>query len=325
MKLPRRRFLHLAAGVVGLLVLPDIAWAQAYPTRPIRMVVPYPAGEPISTLAGVLAENMRKTLSRPVVVEHVAGAGGSIAVARVARSAPDGYTLSFGQWTSHVAASLMYPVQYDVLHDLEPISVLATGRLWIVTRNDFPATDLKELIAWLKANSDKAPVATVGVGRGADLCGIYQSRTTARFQLVTYRRDAPTIQDLLGGKVDVMCDQLSNSLHLVRTNQLKAYAVMANFPSSVAPEVPASGAAGVPGAHAEIWSGLWAPKRTPPDVIKKLNAAVVSALGDPAVEQRFADIGQTILARNWQTPEALRALHKADFKIWSAVIKPANN
>jgi tripartite-type tricarboxylate transporter receptor subunit TctC len=268
---------------------------------------------------------MRGTLGQPVIVEHVEGAGGSLAVARVARSASNGYTLSFGQWTSHVAASVMYPVQYDVLRDFEPISLLATGPVWIVTRNDFPAKDLKELIAWLKANSDKASVATVGVGRGAHLCGIYQPRSTARFQLVTDRRDAPTIQDLLGGQVDVMCDQLSNSLHLVRTNQLKAYAVMANFQSFAAPEVPTANAAGVPGGYAAVWSGLWAPKATPQGVITKLNAAVVSALADPAVQQRFTALGQTILARNWQTPEALRTLHKSEFNVWSAVIKAANN
>jgi len=276
-------------------------------------------------LAGVLAEHMRGTLGQPVVIENVEGAGGSIAVARVARSTPDGYTLSFGQWTTHVAASAMYPVQYDVLQDFEPISLLARDPVWIIARSDFSAKDLKELIAWLKANPDKASVATVGVGNGAHLCGIYLPRYTKRFQFVAYRGDAPTIQDLLDGQVDVMCDQLANSLHLVRNNQLKSYAVMANPRWFAAPEVPIGNAAGVPRMRTAIWSGLWAPKATPQDVITKLHAAAVSALADPAVRQRLAGLGLAIPARNQQTPEALRALHKAEFDLWSAVIKAASN
>src|SRR5215831_8983144 len=217
MRLSRRTILHLAAGGAALLALSRVAWAQAYPTRPITMIVPFPAGGGTTTLARILAEHMTQTLGQPVVVENVGGAGGSIGVSRSARAAPDGYSLSFGNWASHVGAGAVYPVAYDILTDFEPVARVADTPLWIVARKNLPTQDLKELIAWLKANPDKASAATVGPGSGSHLCGIYiQNNTGTRFQFVPYRGGSPAIQDLVAGQVDIMCDMSSNSLPYVR-------------------------------------------------------------------------------------------------------------
>ena len=322
----RRRFLqHLAGAAAAIAAVPRIASARAYPSRPLTMVVPFPAGGATTTLARVLAEHLKETLGQPVVVENVAGAGGSIGVARSARAAPDGYSLSFGNRASHVGAGAVYPVAYDVLADFEPVSRVADTPLWVVARKDLPAKDLKELITWLKAHPDKASAATVGPGSGSHLCGIYlQNNTGTRFQFVPYRGGAPAIADLVGGQVDIMCDMSSNSLPQVRAGQIKALAVMAKLRWFGAPDVPTVDETGVPGVYISFWHALWVPKGTPRTMITTLNAAVVTALADPTVRQRFSDQGQGVPPRDQQTPEALAVYHKAEIEKWWPIIKAAN-
>jgi tripartite-type tricarboxylate transporter receptor subunit TctC len=300
------------------------AAAEDYPSRTITMVVPFPAGGGTSLLARIVAEQMKSELGQPIIIENVSGAGGSIGVAKVARAAPDGYTLLFGNWASNVGSGAVYPVDYDLLKDFEPIARIADAPLWLVARKNFPANDLKELIAWLKANPGKATAATVGVGSGSHLCGIYlQNALGVRFQFIPYRGGAPASQDLIAGNVDLMCDFSSNSLPFYRAGQIKALAVMSKHRWLGAPEVPTFDEMGVPGIYVSFWHGLWAPKGTPKEIVAKLNTAVVNALADPALQKRFADQGQEIPPRDQQTPEALYAYQKADIDKWWPIIKSA--
>jgi tripartite-type tricarboxylate transporter receptor subunit TctC len=300
------------------------AKADGYPTRTITMVVPFPAGGGTTLLARILAEYMKDKLGQTVIVENIGGAGGSIGVTKVARADPDGYTLVFGNWASNVGSGAVYPVDYDLLKDFEPIARIADAPLWLVARKDFPANDLKEAIVWLKANPDKGTAATVGVGSGSHLCGIYlQNSTGVRLRFIPYKGGAPANQDLIAGNVDMMCDFSSNSLPFVRSGQIKALAVMARQRWFGAPEVPTVDEMGVPGMYVSFWHGLWAPKGTPKDVVARLNAAVVDALADPTVQKRFADQGQEIPPRDQQTPQALYAYQKADIEKWWPLIKAA--
>jgi tripartite-type tricarboxylate transporter receptor subunit TctC len=308
----------LALGAVS------IAPAQTYPSRPVTIVVPFPAGGPTDSLARILVEPVRRSLGQAIIIENVAGAGGSIAIARVARAAPDGYMLILGNWSSHVGSPAIYLIQYDVLKDFEPVSPLPVSRLWMVGRVGLPAENAAELIAWLKANPDKASAATVGVGSGAHLCGIYfQDKIGTRFLFVPYRGGAPAYQSLVGGQTDLMCAEASATLPFVRGGKIKAYAVMANTRWSAAPDIPTMDEVGVSGLYISFWHGLWVPKGTPKDVITRLNAAVVEALADPTVSQRLADLGQDIPPRDQQTPEAFGAYHKAEIEKWWPIIKAA--
>jgi tripartite-type tricarboxylate transporter receptor subunit TctC len=316
------RFWVIATALIVAMI--GSAAAEVYPTRTITMVVPFPAGGGTSLLARILAERMTPELGQSVIVENVGGAGGSIGVAKVARAPPDGYTLVFGNWASNVGSGAVYPVDYDLLKDFAPIARVADAPLWIVARKTFPANDLREAIAWLKANPGMATMATVGVGSGSHLCGIYlQNATGVRFQFIPYKGGAPASQDLVAGHVDMMCDFSSNSLPFERSGQIKALAVMAKDRWFGAPEVPTVDEMGVPELYVSFWHGLWAPKGTPADVIAKLNAAVVAALADDTVRARFSDQGQEIPPRDQQTPEALAAYQKADIDKWWPIIKAA--
>jgi tripartite-type tricarboxylate transporter receptor subunit TctC len=324
MKLARRNFLRLAASAATLPTVSRFAWAQTYPTRPVTMIVPYPAGGPTDTLARILSEHMRISLGQSVIIENVSGAGGSIGVGRAARSAPDGYTVSIGHWQTHVLNGASYKLQYDVVKDFEPVSLLADTPQWIVARKSLPAKDLKELIVWLKKNPGKATAGTVGVG-GPEITGIYfQNMTGTSFTFVPYRGGAPLNQDLLGGQIDFGFGQAASTFVHVRNGDLKAYAVMAKTRWSAAPEIPTIDEAGVAGLYASFWHGLWMPKGTPQDVITKLNSAVQAALADATVRQRFADQGQDIPPREQQTPEALAAQQKAEIEKWWPIMKAAN-
>jgi tripartite-type tricarboxylate transporter receptor subunit TctC len=324
-KHPRRRFLGLAAGAAALPAVSRIAWAQAYPTRPITIVVPFAAGGGTDTLARIIAQRIRGSLSQPIIIENVAGATGTIGVGRVVRAAGDGYTLSIGTLSTHVLSGALYALPYDLLKDLTPVAYLATEPSLIVAKKTMPAKDLKELIAWLKANPDKASQGTAGVGNTAHVAGLlFQKETGTRFQVVPYRGSAPAMQDLIAGQIDIMIDAASNTVAQVRAGSIKAYAVADKTRLTAAPEIPTVDEAGLPGFYSSIWFGLWAPARTPKEIIAKLNTAVVDALADPTVRARVAALGQDIPPREQQTPEALGAFHKAEIEKWWPIIKSAN-
>jgi tripartite-type tricarboxylate transporter receptor subunit TctC len=324
-ELPRRRLLSLAASAVALPTVSRIARAEIYPSRPVTIIVPVPPGGVADPIARILADHLTLTLGQPMVVENVSGAGGSIGVGRAARAAPDGYTLSIGNWLSHVGASAVYPVQYDVLKDFEAVSLLTNSPIVITARKDFPASDLKELIAWLKANPDKASAATVGAGSASHVSGVYFQRATGtRFQFVPYRGGGPAVQDEVAGHVDLMFNEATGALPYVLNHQIKTYAVLAKTRWFAAPEIPTSEELGVPGINISFWHGLWVPKGTPKEIVAKLNAAVVDALADPTVRKRLTDIGQEIFPRDKQTPEALYAFHRDEIDKWWPIIKAAN-
>ncbi len=300
------------------------AVAQVYPSRPLTVIVPFAAGGPTDTLARVLAERMKTSLGQPVIVENVAGASGSIGVGRVARAAPDGYTIGIGQWDTHVVNGATHTLQYDLLEDFEPIALLPSNPQLIVSKISLPAKDLKELVAWLKANPDKASQGTAGPGSAAHVSGVYfQTVTGTRFQFVPYRGAGPAMQDLVAGQIDLMFDQAGNALPHVRGGKIKAHAVTAASRLAAAPEIPTTDEAGLPGFHVSVWRGFWAPKGTPKDAVAKLNAAIVDTLADPTVRRRLDELGQDIPRRDRQTPEALGAHHKAEIEKWWPVIKAA--
>ncbi len=309
----------------GWLLAVAPAQAQSYPSRPVTLIVPFSAGGPTDTIGRIFAERLGAALGQTVIVENVTGAAGSIGVGRVARAAPDGYTLSIGHWSTHVVNGAVYSLPYHVLNDFEPISLIADNPQLIVAKNAVPAKNLQELIAWLKANPDKASQGTAGPGSASHVAGAYfQSNTGTRFQFIPYRGAAPAMQDLLAGQIDLMFDQAANALPQVKAGQIRAHAVTAKTRLAAAPDIPSVDEAGLPGFYVSVWHALWAPKGTPKDVIAKLNAAVIEALANPAVRQRLVDLGQELPAREQQTPAALVAHHKAEIDKWWPIIKAAN-
>jgi tripartite-type tricarboxylate transporter receptor subunit TctC len=325
MTMDRRRFLYLMGSAAALPAASRIAQAEDFPARPITMVVPYPAGGPADAIARILAERMRVSLGQPVIVDNVAGAAGSIAVGRVARAAPDGYTISIGQWASHVSTVAVFPVQFDVLKDFEPVALLTDAPLWLIGRSGLPGNSVTELISWLRANPDKASAGIIGNGSAAHLCGInFQNKTNTRFQFVPYRGAAQAIQDLLAGQIDLIITNATIALPHVRAGKIRAYAVTAKTRMDVAPDIPTVDEAGLTGFYFSLWHGFWVPKSTPKTVIAKLNAAAVEALGDPAVRQRLGELGNEVFPRAQQTPEALGAFQKAEIEKWWPIIKAAN-
>ncbi len=324
MKFLRRQLVHLAAGAAMLAFVSGTANAQTYPVRPVTMIVAFPAGGPTSMIARVVAERMQVSLGQPVIIDNVGGAGGSIGVGRITRAAPDGYTLSFGSVTTHVYNGAVYALPYDVQKDFEPVSLVATNPLLIGASKDMPAKDLKELIAWLKSNPDKATQWTAGLGTTQHLAGVFFRKETAtRFQFIPYRGGPVALQDLLAGRIDLTIDLAATGLPQVHAGTIKAYAVTANVRLAASPEIPTVDEAGLPGFYISAWQAIFASKGTLKTIIGKLNAAVVDALADPVVRSRLADIGQEIPPREQQTPEALAAYQKAEIEKWWPIIKAA--
>jgi len=306
------------AGVTGV-------GAQTYPSKPVTIVVPFAAGGPSDAMARILGDRMKATLGQAFVIENVTGAGGSIGVGRAVRAPADGYTISFGHLGTHVANQAIYPLQYDMLTDLDPVVLLPSNPMVMVSRNSLPAKSLQELIAWLKANPDKASAGTAGAGSGSHIAGVYlQNLTGLRFQFVPYRGTAPALTDLVAGQIDIIVDQASNSMQQIRTGNIRAYAITDRKRLSAAPDIPTVDEAGLPGFYMTLWNGLWVPKGTPKEVVTKLNAAVVEALADPAVKSRLVDLGLEVPERDQLTPEALGAWHKAEAGKWWPIIKAAN-
>jgi len=300
----------------------SISTAQSYPARPITIVVPFSAGGPTDTLARIVSEPMKRALGQTVVIDNITGAGGSIGVGRVARAAPDGYVLSIGHWGTHVVNGAYYSLPFNLLTDFEPVAMIASNPQVIVSKNAVPAQNLKELIAWISANPGNVLMGNGAVGGASHMGAIYfQNLIGAKFQHVPYRGGAPAMQALLSGEIDLYVTQVSNITAHIRAGKIRAYAVTANTRQAAAPEIPTVDEAGLPGFHTAVWHGIWVPKGTPRDIITKLNAAIVESLADPAVRQRFADLGQDIPAREQQTPETLYAHQKAEIEKWWPMIK----
>jgi tripartite-type tricarboxylate transporter receptor subunit TctC len=289
------------------------------------MIVPFPPGGPTDTIGRIIMERMRMSLGVPVILENLAGAGGSIGVGRVARAMPDGYTIGIGNSSSHVFNGALYTLPYDLLADFAPVSLLSSQPAMIVARRDLPAANLKEFVGWLKANPDKATQGSAGVGTASHVWGVFfQNQTGTRYQFVPYRGAGPAMQDLIAGRVDFMIDTPSTSLPQVRSGAIKAYAVAAERRLDVAPDIPTTAEAGLPGFDLSFWLGVWVPKGTAGEIVMTLNAAIRGALADPSVQKRLHDLGQEIPLPNQQTPQALGALHRSETEKWWPIVKAAN-
>jgi tripartite-type tricarboxylate transporter receptor subunit TctC len=311
---------------VAVATLAGVAWAhaQGYPARPITMVVPLAPGGSTDVIGRIMAEGMRASLGQPVIVENTAGAGGTIGVGRVARATADGYTFLIGQWGTNVASGAIYPLQFDLMKDLEPVALIATQPFLIVSRKTMPANNLAELIAWLKANADKASQGNSGVGTPSHVAGIlFQNTIGIKYQLVPYRSAGLSMNDLVGGQIDVLMDTPAVSMSQVRAGNIKAYAVTAKNRIALAPEVPTTDEAGLPGFYFSFWHALWAPKGTPKDIVAKLNGAAVAALADPAIRQKLVDLAQEIFPREQLTPAALATFQQSEIDKWWPIIKAA--
>jgi tripartite-type tricarboxylate transporter receptor subunit TctC len=305
-------------------VAPTQAQTQSFPSRPITIVVPFPAGGSTGAMARILIEPMQTALGQTIIIENIGGAGGSLGVGRVARAAADGYTISFSHMQTHVLNGAVLNLPYDVVADFEPVALIADTPQLIVTRSTFPANTLQEMIAWLKANPNKGTQGAVGIGGPSDISAFqFRRQTGTSFQSVPYRGGGPLLADLVGGQIDFNFGQASTYIGAVRNGQLKALAAQAKERWWGAPDVPTVDEAGVPGLYGSYWHGMWLPRGTPKDIVAKLNAAVVAALADPVVQQRFKDAGQSIWPRAQQTPEALAAHQKAEIERWWPIIKDA--
>src|SRR6266850_1621527 len=306
---------------IALAACAAAAQAQGFPSRPITLVVPFPPGGSTDTAARIIADRMRAPLGQTVVVENVGGAGGTIGVGRIARAAPDGYTIDIGQWDTHVG-SIIYPLTYDLQKDFQPIGLLSVNPQLMIARKGFPADDLKGLVAWMKANPDKATF--VDQNAAARVTGILmQQATGTTVQFIPYRGAGPAMQAMLGGQVDLMVVQAAVTLPQARAGTVKILANLSPARSPVVPGVPTSDESGIPGLYASGWFGLFAPRATPREIVARLNSAMMDALADPNLRTRFADLGLDVASREQQTPEGLAAFHQAEIDKWWPVIRAA--
>ena len=300
------------------------AYGQSWPARPVTVIVPFAAGGATDSLTRFLAEQIRPILGQPLVIENIAGAAGTIGVGRAVRSPADGYTLSIGTSTTHILTGGLYNLQFDLLGDLEPIILIGSEPLLIVGKKSLPPDDLKGLIAWLKANPDKASVGVAGIGATGHLTGIsLQRETGTRFAFVPYRGNGPAMQDLLAEQIDFMVEPASNFKALLGAGSVKPYAITGKARLKAWPNIPTTDEAGLPGFMVTLWYGLWVPKETPKDIVARLNATMVQVLATPAVRERLEDLGIEVSASDRQSPEALRAFQKQEAERWWPIIKAA--
>jgi tripartite-type tricarboxylate transporter receptor subunit TctC len=306
-------------------VFSTAASAQNFPSRPITIIVPFSAGGPSDVMARILAERMKVTLGEAVLIENVTGAAGSIGVGRAVRSPPDGYTISFGHLGTHVANGAIYKLGYDLVADLEPVVLLPSNTMIVVSKNAVPAKSLGELLAWLKARPEPAAAGTAGAGSGSHIAGLYFENVTGiKLQYVPYRGTGPAMNDLVAGQIDLIVDQTSNSIQQVRGGTIRAYAIVDSKRVDSVPEIPTTDEAGLPGFHMTLWSGMWVPKGTPKDIIARLNAAAVEAMNDPVVRKQFENLGLQMPPKDKLTPDALGEWQKAEIAKWWPIIKAAN-
>src|SRR6202140_321242 len=313
--------------LVALVTLLAFGGARAanFPPHPITLVVPFSAGGPTDAMARILADHMRTTLGQNLVIENVTGAAGSLGVGRVVRAPADGYTVSIGHLGTHVANGAIYKLGYDLVADLEPVVLLPSNPMIIVSSNAVPAKTLKELIAWLKAKPTPATAGTAGAGSGSHIAGLYFENVTGiKLQYVRYRGTAPAMNDLVARQIDLIVDQTSNSIGQVRAGNIRAYAVTSDKRLDSASDIPTTDEAGLPGFHMTLWSGLWVPKNTPKTIVAKLNAAAVDALNDPTVRNQLENLGLQMPPRDQLAPEALGARQKAEIVKWWPMIKAAD-
>jgi tripartite-type tricarboxylate transporter receptor subunit TctC len=311
----------IAAMVLALSSGIAVVQAQTFPARPITLLVPFPPGGSTDTAARIIGEKMRQPLGQTVVIENAGGAGGSIAVGRLARATPDGYTIDIGQWDTHVG-SIIYPLTYDLQKDFEPVGLMSLNPQLMIARKGFPADDLKGLVAYMKANPGKATF--VNQNAAANVTGVLmQQMTGTQILFIPYRGAGPAMQDMLAQQVDLMVVQAAVTLPQARAGAVKILANLSPARSPVVPGVPTSAESGIPGLYASGWFGLFAPKGTPKEVIARLNAAMMQALADPGVHARFSDLGLDIAPREQQSPEGLAAFHKAEIEKWWPIIKAA--
>jgi tripartite-type tricarboxylate transporter receptor subunit TctC len=313
------------AGLIALVAFIATARADKFPSHPITIVVPFSAGGPSDAMTRILAERMQRTLGETILIENVTGAGGSLGVGRVVRSAPDGYTIGFGHLGTHVANGAIYKLGYDLVTDLEPVVLLPSNPMIIVSKTAIPAKSLGELLAWLKARPTPPTAGTAGAGSGSHIAGLYFENVTGiKLQYVPYRGTAPALNDLVAGQIDLIVDQTSNSISQVRASTIRAYAVTDDKRVESAPDIPTTDEAGLPGFHMTLWSGLWVAKDTPKPIIAQLNGAAVDALNDPAVRTKLENLGLQMPLPDQLAPQALGTLQKAEIAKWWPMIKAAN-
>ena len=315
----------ILAAFIALLISGGSAFAEKFPSHPITIIVPFSAGGPSDAMMRVMAERMKVALGEPLVIENVTGAGGSLGVGRTVRSPPDGYTVGFGHLGTNVANGAIYKLGYDLVTDLEPVVLLPSNPIIIVSKNAVPAKSLGELLAWLKARPTPATAGTAGAGSGSHIGALYfESVTGIKLQYVPYRGTAPAMTDLVAGQIDLIVDQTSNSISQVRAGAIRAYAVTDTKRVESVPDIPTTDEAGLAGFHMTLWSGLWVPKNTPKDIVAKLNAAAIDALNDPAVRKQLENLGLQMPPRDRLSPEALGSWQKAEIAKWWPMLKAAN-